>query len=350
MAVFSCSLVLGMAWGLANGGDARIAIFEVAPLLYVPLVYFAACNLYPSVRSYQWLMAGIVDGLTAEVINGLVRLPTIRQLIAADQSPLEHTALLHLNLLPLLLLACLWFGTDRIGLRLLLSVLLVPAMLLYLDAQRRAAVVALIVGTIALSAVLFVRNRTRFNVFVPVLVVLLTGYVGAFWSSDNQIGFPAQAIRSVIAPSSASEADSLSDLYRYIENFDLNATIRSNPLLGLGFGRPFLQPIELPDIVSFFEFADYQPHNTILWIWIKTGLVGFIAFMYMIGVALAQGMRAAVRVVASDEASVVAVLSSYLPMAVVVAFVEISGEAATTMLLGLALAMASTVGERLEPV
>jgi O-antigen ligase len=223
-------------------------------------------------------------------------------------------------------------------------------MLLYLDAQRRAAVVALIVGTIALSAVLFVRNRTRFIVFVPVLVVLLTGYVGAFWSSDNQIGFPAQAIRSVIAPSSASEADSLSDLYRYIENFDLNATIRSNPLLGLGFGRPFLQPIELPDIVSFFEFADYQPHNTILWIWIKTGLVGFIAFMYMIGVALAQGMRAAVRVVASDEASVVAVLSSYLPMAVVVAFVEISGEAATTMLLGLALAMASTVGERLEPV
>ena len=79
--------------------------------------------------------------------------------------------------------------------------------------------------------------------------------------------------------------DASSDLYREIENFDLVYTIRAEPLTGVGFGKPFYQPAPLPDI-SFFVFYRYIPHNSVLWIWLKMGFVGFVAMFFVIAAAL----------------------------------------------------------------
>ena len=49
------------------------------------------------------------------------------------------------------------------------------------------------------------------------------------------------------------------------------ATIKAKPITGLGFGQRFYRPFPLPDI-SFFPFYEYMPHNSVLWIWIKTGV------------------------------------------------------------------------------
>ena len=344
MAVFTAALAVGLLWGLSNGGDTRVAFFEITPLLPIPLVYFAATNLFTTLGHYRRLFIGIVIALNIEVVNTLVRLDTIRQFINDDQSPLEHTALLHQNLVPLYLIAVLLFGTRWIGLKTLLLIALVPTMWVYVDAERRSAVVALIIGVAALCLVLYVQNRSRFYTSVPIMSVVGLLYLGAFWNSASQLGFPAQAVKSVIAPDTASSRDALSNLYRVIENYNLNATIRANPLLGQGFGRPFLQPVTLPRI--YFEFADFIPHNTILWLWIKGGIACFASFLYMTGLGLAHGVRAAVKLRDPDDVALVATLTAYIPMAVVVFFVEISGEPATTMLLGLALALAGTA-ERL---
>ncbi len=90
-----------------------------------------------------------------------------------------------------------------------------------------------------------------------------------------------QAVKTVIAPGQLSLEDQSSDLYRQIEAYDIWYTIRSNELFGVGFGQQFLRPWQLPDI-SFFVFWEYMPHNSILWIWMKMGIGGFMAMLYLI--------------------------------------------------------------------
>lgn len=346
LVIFTASLVFGFIWGITKGGDFRIAIFESRPLFYILVIYLAVLNLFTSLDHYRRLLWGICIVLTIEAVHGLANLSSIRSNIAEDASPVEHTAALHMNLVMLLLIATSWFGSRIIGKRPALFLMVIPIVILYLDAERRAAVVGLIVGGISLSITLFTRNRQKFRRIIPVMVVIGTVYCGAFWNADNQAGFPAQAVKIIVQPDSSSEKDASSDLYREIENFNLNATIRSAPITGIGFGRPFLQPIPLPDI-SFFEFAEYIPHNSILWVWTKVGLVGFVSFLYLFAYGVAVGVRASARIVDPDDAATVATLAAFIPMTMVVGFVDITFDAQTMILFSATLALVASA-ERLS--
>lgn len=341
MAIFTVAIVVGLIWGIGRGGEMVIGIFDATPLLYIPLVYRAATALFTSVAHYRRLLTGILVALTIEGTHGLIMLDELRLTIPEGDSPVNHTAALHMNLLFLSLVAAVLFGTRLRGKRLVLLLGSIPTMVLYLEAERRAAIVAFIVGCILLGIGLFYRNRMKFTLIVPVLALVSVAYVGALWNSTSPIAFPAQAVKTVVSPESASDADSSSDLYRDIENFNLLYTVRTNPLLGIGFGQPFMQPIPLPDI-SFFEFAAYIPHNSVYGMWLKTGFVGIASFVYLIGSGLAMGISAALRYKPPDDASMVLVFTAYLPMTLVLNFVEISFDAPTTVLLAVSLALAGS--------
>lgn len=349
LVLLSFTVAVGMAWGLGRaGGVLRVAVFEATPLLYVPLVYLAATNLFTTLQHYHRLMAGILVALTVESLHTLVRLPEIRSTIADDASPLEHTAALHMNLVLLLLVAALWFGTRRIGWRLLLLLVNIPILLVYLDAERRAAVVGLIIGGISMAFALFSFNRQTFMRVIPVMALIGGAYCAVFWNVENQAGFPAQAVKIIVQPETSPEKDQSSDLYREIENFNLNATIRENPILGIGFGQPFLKPIPLPDI-SFFEFWEYIPHNSVLWVWTKVGIVGFLAFLYTFALGIARGIRAAAHMRDPDDLALVATIAAFIPMTLVVAFVDITFDGQTLVLLAIALALVGSA-ERLAGI
>jgi O-antigen ligase len=243
------------------------------------------------------------------------------------------------------LIAALFFGGTRLRDRMILLIAAVPVSIVFLDAERRAAVVGLVVAGGFIGLMLMARNRSRFMKVFPVLFLLTAVYTAAFWNNESQLGFPAQAIKIIVQPDSSTEADASSNLYRDIENLNLNATIRSNPVLGVGFGQPFLQPIPLPDI-SFFEFWLYIPHNSILWVWTKVGFVGFVAFLMSFSLAISNGMRAVARIPTNRDAAMMAALVSYIPATFVFAFVDISFDGQTVALLAFAFA-AATNTERL---
>ncbi|MDL1892569.1 O-antigen ligase family protein [Sphingobacteriales bacterium CHB3] len=67
-----------------------------------------------------------------------------------------------------------------------------------------------------------------------------------------------------------------SNLFRRVENYDLNRMFRMRPLLGTGYGM--LIDYELPLPIGF-ELGFYIPHNQILGVAAKTGIIGFIIFM-----------------------------------------------------------------------
>ncbi len=112
-----------------------------------------------------------------------------------------------------------------------------------------------------------------------IFVLLGVGYIAAFANATGGLGGPAHAIVSIFRP---DVQNAPSNMYRTIENYDLKYTAKQNPLLGAGFGTKFLQPLRLPDISQHDRNYLYIPHNTLYWVWMRLGLIGFLAFWYLL--------------------------------------------------------------------
>jgi O-antigen ligase len=261
---------------------------------------------------------------------------------ASLQSLTEHGSAISMNLLFVALAVSMAIKGCSWRIRGTLFLASLPAIWVYLLSQRRVAIVTLIIALALFAIILFWRQRRTFLLVVPLLSVLGVGYVGAFWNATGPAGFPAQAVKTVIAPSDLSIDDQNSDIYRQIENFNLQSTIRSSPLRGTGFGLPFQRPIPLADI-SVFEFNEYIPHNSLLWMWIKTGLLGIVAFLYLVAQGIISGVdRVKSHVNRGTDLMVATSALLFVVMFAIYLFVDIAWEARNSVLLGVCLAMCTS--------
>ena len=101
------------------------------------------------------------------------------------------------------------------------------------------------------------QKRTLLLVILFVSLALGGGYVALFSGSTSGIGLPAHALISVFSPATTDQRNADSNQYRITENFDLKYTVaHTNPLVGLGFGKPYLQPIPLTTVFPDIAAAD----------------------------------------------------------------------------------------------
>jgi len=180
MLVFSAGIVFGLVWGLGAGADLRIAIIEMRPLLLIPMAYFLVSDTFTSIGHYRMLAFGVFGAVTFEAVRGLLVLENFGLDYVGAASPIEHTAALHQNIPVLMTIGLFVFGTKRFGLRPTAVVAVLPVLWLYLIAERRASIVALIIGLAVLAVLLQSRNRSRFNLLVPFAVVFLAVYTAGF--------------------------------------------------------------------------------------------------------------------------------------------------------------------------
>jgi O-antigen ligase len=125
-------------------------------------------------------------------------------------------------------------------------------------------------------------------------MLLGVGYVAMFANSTAGYAKPAHAIIAVFHPNQDDLRDTSSNLYRTVENFDLKYTIQHNNFLfGVGFGKPYLQPIPLTTLFQNIQSVDiyynYVPHNNIYWAWMRLGAIGFLVFWFLIGSIIVRG-------------------------------------------------------------
>lgn len=354
VAAFGAFVVFGLLRGLAAGGDAVVALWQARPMLYLPLAYLLATNLFTSPKDYRRLGGIIALALLVEGLSGswfiLSLSPEEAVRFDGGRSYVEHTAALHMNTLFVLLASALVVPGVAARYRLLLLLASTPVAFVYFNSQRRAAFVALGMAAILVGMMLFWRNRQRFFKVVPVVAVLFGAYLGLFWNQHSDaLGFPAQAVKSVIAPGDISQADQSSNNYRVVENYNLVETIRSAPVTGIGFGRPFLRPIPLPDI-SFTPFWEYIPHNSLLYLWTATGVGGILSLLYLTAGALSRGIVALRRSVGSAADQIVLLASvAYIGMFLAFSYADISWDAQTTMYLGIATAAVGNAVRLADP-
>lgn len=345
--IFSVAAMIGVVWGYLNGSVLSIAINQSRNIIIIPVLYLLFVNLVTDrrhIRILMWLIPlaiAVESILTLNYYYRYIDDVAREQISASGESVSTHSTSLHANIGLLLLAGSMLIGRTYRGLRSVLPFLLIPTLWAYYLSQRRSAVGALLIG-LAILAVVLAKHRTgRFLLVVPPAAAVLLGYTLAFWNSTSSAAFPAQAIRSQISPTEG--ADSSSDLYRLIENVNLELTIASNPLLGTGFGRPFQIYIPMPDISGTFPLWNYLPHNSVLFIWVNAGLLGFFAMMYLWFKALRDGTALAFRSTNADDILVASVMTGTIAMIVVFTYLDISWDSQTVLLMTLSFGVISAL-------
>ncbi len=291
MVIFGALVVVGEIIGMLGGGDFKTSLWEIRPLLYLVMFYILAVNTVRGPQHIHTLIGITIVSILLRSLEGVFRYAIMpADVRSAAQVVLEHDdslfLVLALALLPAVVLWRRWLPKWM-----LYTLAAMAPLDLYVITinQRRAAYVciAFIMVTYLPLVWLSVRSKVqrRMMVYMLILVAVLgSAYLALFWNSANGLlGKPAQAIRSVINP---DERDYSSNLYRDIETENLRFTISTSPLLGIGFGRPFIVVRPLVDLTSFWSLQLYMPHNNMLWVWMRTGIVGFMNLWAIIGLSL----------------------------------------------------------------
>jgi hypothetical protein len=339
MLVFAGFVVAGFVIGEATNGNRYVAVWEARPLLYLPITYVLVTNLLTSRRAYHVL--AVVMG-TAWLAHAVLALDSWASMSAVQRERLDslvdHPSAVQMNVILFAAIAA-WMVPRVPGvIRLVLLAAAVPVGWAWLVSERRSAMIGLAVGLIVLGIVMVRLNPRRLKAVAPIVIVVSVAYVGAFWSGSGPAAFPAQSIKSVVATDEATLQDQQSNLYRDLENINLVATIEARPLTGMGFGQKFLRPVPLADI-SWFAFYEYMPHNSLLWIWIKMGVGGFVTVLFLLGATIRAGVRSVLGLSAWPDVLLVLAATAYVLRYLVFAYVDIAWDTRSMVCLAIAMAI-----------
>jgi O-Antigen ligase len=279
--------------GLGSGGDFKASLWELRPWLYIGLLYLLASQLHSRRETILALLWVVIVGTGLKGVEGCIVYLQVRSYFPRPSSILEHEESFFFGLYILLTL-CLWLFGIRGRLRRVATALLPFVVLADLANHRRTAwvIVGCGVGIILLAAWYRFPADKRWKVQAVALFAAAIGaaYLPLFWNGSGTIAQPARAIRSAINPSTR---DAASDLYRIIEDFNLGTGIKNTTPFGAGFGRVLVQYEKNVDISKLDPNIIYQPHNTLLYVWLRLGFPGAIAFWWLIGAAVRSAARLA---------------------------------------------------------
>ncbi len=339
---FGGGMVLGLVWGLAQHGNFTIAMWEVRPILYLPLMLILTSNLIRErgqVNIVFWMAMSALILLGLYGVYDFVFLKNFE--ISRIESNIEHAAAIRLDTVYVAAIA-VWLYKGSWVKRVILPAMIPFVFVTYIVAQRRASMMALALALVLILVVIFKQKRALFWKIAPPMMVISVLYLGAFWNNQSAAGLPARAIKSVVMPSSGNGQEDSSNEYRVIENLNTDYTIHHiSPLTGLGFGKPFYIVVQLPDI-SFFEWWQYITHNSIMWIWMQTGATGFLSMLMLIGMSIVVGVRALLRMPEGDMSAFAMVAVLYIMMHFMYAYVDMSWDNASMLYVGMMMGLCNS--------
>jgi O-antigen ligase len=287
IAAYILMVVFGFINGLNHGANTTMALYEVRGQAYFFMTYLMAVNIITERRqlmSLLWIVV-ICNGLQG--IFGSITYAVQHDMLAEDGF-MAHDESLILNLIFFIAIMAGILGVDR-RLKWLAIVLSPLALVAVLGNQRRASIAAFIVAFLPLIPILWMileNKRKQIGTLAVIFIAMSAVYLPIAWNSNAAWALPARAIRSQTDPSAR---DAASNIYRASEEYDCVVTRDASPIIGYGYGRLFLQPVPLPQVST--DFVYYMPHNSLLWVWMRIGHIGFFLFWFMVAVFLIRGLE-----------------------------------------------------------
>ncbi|MGH2492390.1 MAG: hypothetical protein ACRDF9_12860 [Candidatus Limnocylindria bacterium] len=288
VAAYGSVFVFGALIGIARGSawSASAAIVELRGPLYLCLMYVLATNLILQRAQFAILTWVFVILVGLKAIQAIWAYQEGLSLPYALDAATGHEDVVFFNLaLAMLVMGVLLGLRTKLTYALLaLSPLIVLAELF---AQRRVAFVAL--GAVLLViALLALASHPRRAVVAMVLGALAVGaYVPLFWDQDGPLAQPIRALRTAVEPTSVSTRDQYSNRWREVEIRNIEYTVQELPLTGVGVGQEMLFREE-PGRLSF-AYWRYWTHEALLWLWLKAGPLGALAFWFLVARVLLLG-------------------------------------------------------------
>lgn len=335
---FMVFTIFGLGYGLATGGNTNIALWEARPIFYMVAMFFLASNLLEKrehIDHLLWIamIALLIVGITGDLHFFL----DLKGSLASQDAITEHGTAVQMNTLFIFVIGSYLYKVSLTK-RLILLLFIPFVALTYIATQRRAAYIVLFISLIMIAFLLYKENRRVFWMVVPASFLIASIYGSLFWNSQSKLALPIEALKSVLNQKEATARDQSSNNYRIIENYDVSYTIHMHPLTGVGFGKQFYMIVPLPDI-SWFVWWQYITHNSILWIWMKTGIVGFFSLIFMIGMSVITGMQAIRRMPDGNLKAAAFVATFYIIMHFIYAYVDMSWEARSMIYVGTMMGM-----------
>jgi len=283
-------VLLGWLNGLATGGDFNFSLLEIRPPLYFGFAYLMATNLAQEDACRRRVLYVMMACVTVKGVLYTYRLYVTMHGVVPDQGVGSHEEVFFFDALVLLLLVLGLTGAHP-RLRMAIWTFLPVVVIGHLACNRRAGVAALMIALPVLLVLGFAavpRRRKLIGTVAVILAVVISIYYPLYRNKSGLAAQPAQAIKSAFEPDAR---DASSDAYRDGENENLMATIKSAPLQGYGFGKRMIVVVDLSYAAHLWEFWDKLPHNTMLWIWMRTGSLGFFCFWLMFATILIHGCQ-----------------------------------------------------------
>jgi hypothetical protein len=280
--IFFIWILFSFVYGQIRGGSFLSALWEVRALFYLCVMYFFVPQIIQTKKQLETLLWFCIGAISIKALQGVVRFIMLGfQFGGFDELTNSEDPIFFITLFVLLIALTLFGGNEKQRRTLLY---LLPVLVLgFFVGQRRASYASFLVTMISFIFLLPKKYSLRLFKYLGVFIIVFCVYMAFFWNSPSEFGLLAQKIKSMfyVDPTKTSARDYSSNLYREFENYNLSMTIRHSPFLGIGFGNKYEQWL------SFWGLEDlgllsYIPHNSILWLFSKTGSYGFFTFFFFI--------------------------------------------------------------------
>ncbi|MEP6754335.1 MAG: O-antigen ligase family protein [Chthonomonadales bacterium] len=287
-AAYMAMVVFGLIRGIATSGDAQMALWEVRSQFHMFFAYLMGANLIKERKDvFPLLWCAIIGiGLKAFVgINAYAQMSVI-----TDQGVLMHEESLFFNVI-LFIAVVAWLSKSDTKMKWISLILSPIGIFVALQNQRRSGIAAFIMAFIPLMPILYhvlEKRKTTVKRFLIGFTIFNIIYLLVAWNGNGPWALPARAIRSNSDP---NERDASSDYYRLAENINLKATRDRSPFIGIGYGKPYDMLVYQPGVENFDELLRYLPHNSIMWIWMRIGHIGFLCFMMLLATVCIKGVQ-----------------------------------------------------------
>ncbi len=324
----------GFFTGMTHGGNFNIGLWECRAMFYLPCMVVLTGSTFEKREQLSLLLW--LAMLALFIMGGLVGVYTFIFVLHGTAGRIEciveHAAAVRMNTLFVFAMASHMFKASKLK-RVLLPLMCPLVLITYMVSQRRAAYISLVLGIVMIFVVMFIVNRKLFMRIVPVVAIMGIGYLGAFWNNSGTLGLPARAIKSMVVSNGGSAQENSSNEYRVIENTNDIYTVKQAAIMGVGFGHVFYIIAPMPDI-SFFEWWQYIVHNSIIYIWMKTGIGGFTSMLLMISMALIMGVRALFKMPVGEMGAITMTALLYIFIHYVYAYVDMSWDPQSMLYIG----------------
>jgi O-antigen ligase len=272
--LLTAAIAIGLTTGWFAGGDRTLMLNSVRELALLIVVPFLAVNLLDDRRDVERALAIVVAVVAVKVAVGAAGW------LLGQGREVAGTVLTYYEPLPnlvLMLFALAAFAAvlGRLDVPLVVRLLGLAALaVLVLSFRRNFWIAAVVAGVIVLLVVTGAHGRW---LLLPAALAFAIGlWVGVTALSASQSQSPIIQRAQSLAPGRLSTQ--AGDRYRIDEQRNVRAEIARHPFLGIGLGVPWTARHPIP--VTFPGGQNYT-HTLALWYWLKLGLLGLLAYVWL---------------------------------------------------------------------